>query len=67
MELVKLTNDLSNSLTMSFFFVSTLFNETKDWSIDPIIWHISELLMDMPDISPREAAKLKGRRRKRAS
>jgi putative transcriptional regulator len=26
-----------------------------------------ELLMDMPDISPREAAKLKGRRRKRAS
>ena len=26
-----------------------------------------ELLMDMPNISPREVAKLKGRRRKRAS
>jgi len=42
-ELVDLVNESYNALSFGLFFESTMFKETETWSIDPVLFYMSEV------------------------
>ncbi|QDK82013.1 hypothetical protein EXU85_26765 [Spirosoma sp. KCTC 42546] len=41
--LVELANKIHNLIRFRIFFWQTMFDHVRDWSIDPILWQMSEL------------------------
>ncbi|QMW00811.1 hypothetical protein [Spirosoma foliorum] len=41
--LVELANEIHNLIRFRIFFWQTMFDYVRDWSIDPVLWKMSEL------------------------